>query len=246
MASGFTGQPDSKLVLRGPKVEAAKAAVVKAEVALISAEKDLSQTQITAPFDAIVVERLTTPGSYLQIGAAVTTLYSTDMVEIRVPLSTKDWKNLPEPKSLTGGHWPVQVTGIEEKQNWAGRVWRAEQHVDITTRQRTLLVVVDSPLDQSPPLLPGIFVEVGVYGKVAESVWELPSSSMSQQGEIWYVTENNTLAKLQVEPVFTKDDSIYVKVPDQLDQIATKVVIHPLSTYLPGMNVKPIVENENV
>ncbi len=245
-ASGLTGTPASELVLHGPQLNAAKAAVAKVEAALLSAEKDLSQTRITAPFDAIVKERLTAPGSYLQTGTAVATLYSTDMIEVPVPLSTRDWQNLPEPSTLGEAEWPVQLTGVEDKRTWSGRVLRAEQHVDSTSRQRTLLVVVDRPMDQTPPLLPGIFVEVGMSGRMAENVWKLPGSALSQQGEIWYVTKDDTLAKLQAEPVFSNDKAIYVQVPVQMARVPTRIVVHPLSSYLPGMAIQPVVENDNV
>ncbi|MFT5700468.1 MAG: membrane fusion protein (multidrug efflux system) [Desulforhopalus sp.] len=245
-ASGLSGEPDSELVLHGPQLDAAVAAVTKAEAALKSAEKNLSRTKITAPFNAIVVERLTAPGSYLQTGTAVATLYSTDMMEVPVPLSTRDWKNLPEPTSLAGGDWPVQLTGVEDSQTWSGRVLRAEQHVDSTSRQRTLLVVVDSPMEQTPPLLPGTFVEVGIDGSSVDNVWELPSSALSQRGEIWYVTEDDTLAKLQAEPIFSNGSSIYIEVPADLAKVPARIVVHPLSSYLPGMAIQPVVENDNV
>lgn len=245
-ASGLSGQPASELVLHGPQLTAAKAAVVKAEAVLKNAENDLAKTKITAPFDGIIIERLTAPGSYLQTGTEVATLYSTDMVEVPVPLATRDWHNLPEPESLEGAGRQVQLTGVEDTKTWNGRILRAEQHVDTTSRQRTLIVVVDSPLDQNPPLLPGIFVEVNIDGLDADNVWELPSSALSQQGEIWYVTEEDTLAKLPVQPAFSSSSSIYVEVPEQLAQSPARIVVHPLSSYLPGMAIQPIVESDNV
>lgn len=244
-ASGLSGEPDSDLVLHEPQLEAAKAAVAKAEAALVSAEKNVSRTKIISPFDAIVVERLTAPGSYLQAGTAVATLYSTDMIEVAVPLSTRDWKNLPETTTLIGSSWPVELKGVEDGQTWPGRVLRAAQHVDSTSRQRTLIVAVDSPLDQVPPLLPGTFVEVGVNGSDIENVWKLPNSALSQRGEIWYVTENNILASFSTEPIFSNESSIYINVPEEFAQTSVKIVVHPLSSYLPGMKVQPVVENTN-
>jgi RND family efflux transporter MFP subunit len=244
-ASGLSGEPDSDLVLHEPQLEAAEAAVTKAEAALVSAEKNLSRTKIIAPFNAIVVERLTAPGSYLQAGTAVATLYSTDMIEVAVPLSTRDWKNLPETTTLIGSSWPVELKGVESGQTWPGRVLRAAQHLDSTSRQRTLIVAVDSPLDQVPPLLPGTFVEVGLNGSDIENVWKLPNSALSQRGEIWYVTEGGTLARFSTEPLFSNESSIYINVPDEFAQMSMKIVIHPLSSYLPGMKVQPVAENTN-
>jgi len=245
-ASGLKGQPASELVLHGPQLAAARAAVVKAEAALKSAENDLAKTKITAPFDGIIIERLTSPGSYLQTGTEVATLYSTDMIEVHVPLATKDWDKLPNPETLEGSGWPVQLTGVEDKKGWTGRILRAEQHVDTTSRQRTLIIVVDSPQDQDPPLLPGIFVEVAIHGNEVDNVWELPSSALSQKGEIWYVTKDNTLQKMQAQSSFSSDDSIYVEVPEQMSLAPVRIVVHPLSSYLPGMSIQPITENDNV
>ena len=244
-ASGLSGEPDSDLVLHEPQLEAAEAAVTKAEAALASAEKNVTRTKIIAPFNAIVVERLTAPGSYLQAGTAVATLYSTDMIEVAVPLSTRDWKNLPETTTLIGSSWPVELKGVENGQTWPGRVLRAAQHVDSTSRQRTLIVAVDSPLDQVPPLLPGTFVEGGVNGSDVENVWKLPNSALSQRGEIWYVTEGGILARFSTEPLFSNESSIYINVPDEFAQTSVKIVIHPLSSYLPGMKVRPVAENTN-
>lgn len=244
-SSGLSGEPDSDLVLHGPQLDAAKAVVAKAEAALLNAEKELSRTLIRAPFDAIVVERFTSPGSYLQTGTTVASLYSTDMVEVPVPFSTKDWNNLPDTATLNGGQWPAQLIGVEDGQSWSGRVLRAEQHVDSTTRQRSLMVAVDSPFSYTPPLLPGTFVEVKINGKAVENVWELPSSALSQRGEIWYVNEGDTLARFAAEPVFSNGNFIYVEVPESLASVPTKIVVHPLSSYLPGMAVQPVVEDNN-
>ena len=173
-ASGLSGEPDSDLVMHKPQLDAAKAAVTKAETALASAEKNLSRTIITSPFDAIVVERLTAPGSYLQAGTEGATLYSIDMIGIPVALSMRDWRNLPDPAILSDNRWPVQLTSVENGQTWSGRVLRAQQHIDATSRQRTLLVAVDSPLDQVPPLLPGTFIEARISGSKVDNIWKLP------------------------------------------------------------------------
>lgn len=244
-ASGLSGEPDSALVLRHPQLIAAEAAVSKAEAALTSAAKNLSRTKITSPFDAIVVERRTAPGSYLQAGAEVATLYSTDMVEIAVPLSTRDWANLPDPATLSDERWPVQLTAVENGQTWSGYALRAQQHVDSSSRQRTLLVAVDSPLKQVPALLAGTFVEARISGSRVDNIWELPSSALSQRGEVWYVTEQDTLARFSTEPVFSSGNFIYVAVPEELAPSPTRVVVHPLSSYLPGMIVHPVTEGDN-
>ncbi len=117
-ASGMKGEPDSELVLRRPQLLAAQAAVTHAKAALASARKNLSQTRITAPFDALVVERNVAPGSFVQAGTEVAALYSTDRVELSVALPANDWQNLPAAGTLSSGAWPATLTGVEGGQRW--------------------------------------------------------------------------------------------------------------------------------
>lgn len=243
-ASGLAGEPDSELVLHKPQLVAAKAAVAQAKAALTSAQKDVNRCRIRAPFDAVIIERLTAPGSYLQAGTEVATLYSTDMMEISIPLAAKDWANLPVEQTLTTSSWPVRLTGVESGATWQGRVLRSQLHLDETSRQRKLLLALDSPFDQAEPLLPGTFVLASLEGKSIANIWELPDTALSQRGEIWYVTEDNTLACFMADSVFTSGNNIYIRVPQEFSDGAS-IVVHPLSSYLSGMVVNPVEEDHN-
>lgn len=241
-SSGLGGKPDSALVLRKPQLAAAQAAVTTSQATLRNAKHDLAQTHMLVPFDALVVERLVSPGGYVQAGTQVATLYSTDRIEIRVALSARDWQNLPSSNVLTAGNWPVELTDVENGQRWSGHVIRVEQHRDDTTRQRALIIAVDQPLDLNPALLPGTFVKARVAGTQRGDLWKLPISALSQRGEIWYVTAFNTLAKVEATPLFSDADNIYVAVPEQLDTMPQQVLAHPLNGYLEGMHVNPVEE----
>ncbi len=239
-SSGLQGEPDSDLVLRKPQLAAAKAAVKEAEANLKAAEKDLSQTAIKAPFDSLVIQRAVSPGSYVQTGTEVATLYSTDRVEISVALSAQEWSNLPGLKILNSGKWPVTITSVENHQTWHGRVLRAEQSLSDETRQRSLIISVDSPLDLAPALFPGTFVEAHIEGRDIAGVWKLPTSALSQRGEIWYVSADKTLKKFSASPRFSSSGYIYITPPESLTNQAVSILTSPLNSYLEGMAVKPV------
>jgi RND family efflux transporter MFP subunit len=244
-ASGMKQEPASALVLRQPQLAAAKAAVAKAEADLVSARKNLTKTRIVAPFDALVVQRHISPGSYLQAGTAVATLYSTDRVEIAVSLSADEWAKLPEAAELNSGQWPVALSHVQNGRKWRGRILRAQHHLDTSTRQRGLVLALDQPLDADPPLLPGTFVKATIPGRRLENLWKLPGSALSQAGEIWYVQADNTLASFSAKPLFNDGDVIYVSVPDTLKGREQNVLIHPLNSYLVGMRVNPVQEADH-
>ena len=239
-SSGLTGEPASALVLREPHLAAAGAAVTRAAAILAAATKDLNHTVIVAPFDALVVSRSVSPGSYVQTGSQLATLYSTDRVEIAVSLSAAAWRNLPEAASLQAGDWPVTLVSVDNETHWTGRVLRDAQHLDGATRQRTLVLAVDRPLDQDPPLLPGTFVEAQLEGRLVDGLWKLPASARSQQGEVWYVTANGTLRSFAATPIFSDRTHVYIAPPEALRDVPGKVVIHPLNSYVQGMMVRPV------
>lgn len=237
--SGMTGEPDSPLVLHEPQVEQARAAVANAEAAVASAEKDLAQTRVRAPFDALIVSRTVSAGSYLQAGNDIAELYSTDRVEISLPVSKLDWQRLPDIDVLDQGHWPVTLNSVETGQQWHGYIQRTELHLDETTRQQSVIAAVDRPLENTNMLAPGTFLRAEIKGRELSDLWRLPSSSLSQRGEIWYVN-NGILAKFSADPVASDEQAIYVRPPNSLIDQSVKVLTHPLSSYMPGMPVNPV------
>lgn len=240
LASGLDGKPDSDLVLRVPQLASAQASVSNAEAFLTSAEKDLRQSVIRSPFDALVISRDVSPGSYLQTGTQVAALYSTDWVEVKVSLSDREWQSLPELNRLISNEWPVDLQAVEGEANWQGKVLRVEQHLDGTTRQRSLIIGVEQPLDQQPMLYPGIFVEVSLGGRQMDNLWRVPITSLSQRGEIWYVTADRNLRKFATAPVFSDEQFIYIEPPASFISSPQQVLLQPISSYVEGMAVAPI------
>ncbi|MFT7052527.1 MAG: membrane fusion protein (multidrug efflux system), partial [Psychromonas sp.] len=203
------------------------------------------KTAIRAPFDALIVEQNIQPGSYLQVGSSVAQLYSTDSVEIEIPLSAKQWENLPKLSNSAlsqknAEKWPVMLYSTDGDRSWQGYVTRIEQHLDLTSRQRSLVVAVDHPFDQDVGLFPGTFVQAHIEGAVLDNTWQLPASAISQQGEIWFISEDNQLNKVAANKVFEKGGLVYVTPIAALN--AAKIIKRPLSNYIVGMLVMPKVE----
>ncbi|WP_421850097.1 efflux RND transporter periplasmic adaptor subunit [Marinomonas sp.] len=242
-AAGFKGDPDSDLVLRVPQLANAQAEVDSAKATLLEAQDNLKHTQIVAPFDALVISRNISPGSYLSSGGEVATLYSTDRAEITINLASTDWQKLPDMKTLLN-RTSVIIHSIDSNDQWQGRVIGIDQHIDTTTRMRSLIVGVDSPLDQTPPLLPGSFVTTQLEGKAIANLWKLPSTALSQKSEIWYVNDEKRLDAFDTTPFFVDSQSIYILVPENLRNRAYQVVKKPFSSYLKNTLVNPSEQSQ--
>lgn len=243
-ASGLQGEPASELVLRQPQLKAAVATVKQAEALLRNARRDLSRTKVLAPFDALIVQRLVSLGTYVQPSTEIAQLFSTEYVEVNMDLSLKDWHNLPDIDLQDSKVLPVKLYSAEGEESWTGHILRVEQHLDSNTRQRSLVVAVDRPLDQTPALYPGTFLKAQIEGHAVNNLWKLPSSAMSQRGEIWYVTQENVLANFSADPIFSDSEAIYIAPPEALAKASQRVLFHPLSSYTKGMKV--IVKERSV
>ncbi|MDD8060174.1 efflux RND transporter periplasmic adaptor subunit [Shewanella metallivivens] len=241
LRSGLSGEPASPLVLRTPQLAQAKAALDNAKQALKKAQQDLAYTQITAPFDALIISRNIQPGSYVQTGTELGILYSVAEVEINVPLSEMQWKNLPafDNAELAKTPWNVTLQSTDGQYQWQGYIERVEQHLTETSRQRSLVVVVDDPLAQQTDLYPGTFVKTKIQGRSLTNLWQLPSSAISQQGDIWFVDENGLLAKSAANIAFEKGGFVYVTpMTNKQDMPAQmQVVKRPLSNFKVGTKV---------
>ncbi|MCT8987946.1 efflux RND transporter periplasmic adaptor subunit [Shewanella phaeophyticola] len=241
LRSGLSGEPASPLVLRTPQLAQAKAALDNAKLALKKAQQDLAYTQITAPFDALIISRDVQPGSYVQTGTELGTLYSVAEVEINVPLSEMQWKNLPafDNAELAKTPWNVTLQSTDGQYQWQGYIERVEQHLTETSRQRSLVVVVDDPLAQQTDLYPGTFVKTKIQGKSLTNLWQLPSSAISQQGDIWFVDDNGLLAKSAANIAFEKGGFVYVTPMTNKQDMPAKmqIVKRPLSNFKVGTKV---------
>ncbi|MBR9910131.1 MAG: efflux RND transporter periplasmic adaptor subunit [Gammaproteobacteria bacterium] len=241
--SGLSGAPDSPLVLREPQLQAAEANLVKAREQLAAAQRDLDNTVLRAPFDALVVSRDIQPGSYLQAGTQVAMLYSSQRLEIEIPLSASQWQNLPAPASLDAEPWPVLLQSAESQQQWPAYVTRVSQHLASDSRQRSLVVTVDTPLALPTPLYPGTFTSARISGREVDDVWKIPASAITQSGYFWLVDEQQQLQTRPATVVFAKGNDSYVRPPAGLS--SGQVVVRPLNTYLAGMRVNARLEEKS-
>lgn len=238
-ASGFTEAPDSDLVLRTPQLAAAKAELASAEAELADAVNDLNSTYLVAPFDALVVERTISPGTYLSVGTEVGTLYSTDRVEVSIDLANSDWLKLPDTQTLLKNDWPVTIKSVDSPAQWQGNILHVGLHIDDETRMRSLTVSLNNPLSQALPLIPGSFVEINLEGKKLDKLWRLPNTALSKKSEIWYLDKDSRLATFETTPRFVDSQYVYIDVPDTMQSNAYQVLTQPYNSYIKGTLVTP-------
>ncbi|MBX3511309.1 MAG: efflux RND transporter periplasmic adaptor subunit [Hyphomonadaceae bacterium] len=233
----------SPLALREPQLAQARAQLAAAQAALRSAELDLSRTSIRAPFTGRMRERRANVGDYVGPGSPVAVMFSTDTMEIRVPLTDADLAALRVPVGFTASaanpgpaaHVNMMMGG--RIVTWEGRLARTEASVDSRTRLVYGLVEVSNPFASTTPLAPGMFVSIRLEGSGRETLVAAPRSALKRNEYVYVVREDNTIDVRQVRPAQTTADEVLFRegVAD-----GERVVVSVLTSPRQGMAVTPI------
>lgn len=225
--SGFTGAAGD-LVLRTPQLATAKASVEAAKLTLKLAENDLSNATIRAPYNGYVVSRNINPGEFIEAGRVIASLYSDNLMEVRLPLTSSQFSQLPS--SLT--EIDVNLESTYSKESWAGRAKRLTKVIDTNDRWRELIVVVES--EHSP--LSGEFVNADFKGLELGPLLKLPESTLSRDRYIWHVVEGR-LRSFPAKIQFSEDAHVFVLPPQEIAKQSFEVVLSPTNSMLEGARV---------
>ena len=195
--------PPPPLVAKEPQLSAAKAKLEADNADLNKALLSLERTELKAPFNGRVSHENVDIGQYVSPGQNLATLYSTDAVEIVLPLEEEDlaWFHVP---GFTSDNSPVSSATVMARLagqalSWQGEVVRAEGKLDERTRMINVVVRVNKPYAKKPPLALGLFVTVRIEGCTLPHAALIPRSALRQGNMVWVVDKNNRLHFRKVE-----------------------------------------------
>lgn len=197
-------QPASDLTLRKPQLAGAEASVKAAEARLTQARLDLERTQIRAPYDGIIREQLVDLGQYLSPGKAVANIFSQGAVEIRLPLTSLQYRRLDDAPNP-----PVTVTveGDVQPISWHGKIVRRAGALDVDSRQLFVIAEV-KPTTHTLPV--GQYVNASIQGKTLHNVVVIPRTALYENSYVWLANDDNTLRRADVTIAWKTTDSIIV------------------------------------
>jgi len=240
--------PDAKvtdLYLRKPQLMTAQAQVKSAKAALKLAKRDLNNTSVVAPFDALVVSRSVGVGQFVSMGAKIAKLHNIEVAEVVFPVAGFDSAFLPE-----------QLLGLEANVATEGRyslsrpatIVRDLGLIDTDTRMSNIVVRIEDPYSMKsnlPKLMFGHYVNVTFKGQVLNSVFRL-SQDLVNNNSVWVVGEENKLDRKAVEVL--REEGQYFLLGNGLSE-SDKIVLTLPEYPQKGMEVKiageaDVVESE--
>jgi membrane fusion protein, multidrug efflux system len=232
--SGLSGEPMSALVLRKPQLNAAQKQLSAAAATLLTAQKELAYCEIRSPFNGLIHSQSVSMGQLLSNGDEVTQITGTDKLEIKIALDADQW-------SMLGTDYiEKEVSLVDEFNNhsWTGNIARAGKEILPKSRLRQVFCEVKFPLSQNPQLLSGTFLTISLVGKKIPNLLQLPESTITKQGLVWYKQENNRLQSFAAKPVFYKEGSVFIHPPDKLS-FPIHIALYPNNAFLNGLAISP-------
>ncbi len=232
----------SDLTLRKPQLAEALAELDLNQAALEKATEDLDRTIIRAPFDGMIVEKLSDLGQFVNTGAQIATTVSIDLAEVRLPVSLKDFQYLDLEHFSRERTVPVTLTadiGRDEPATWQGNVVRSEGIVNDASRVVHVVAQVENPYDNTEahehPLLFGTFVNARIEGREAGDVFVVPRHAIYDGNTVWVVDDSDEIHPQELTIIRSDRNSAYISAGLGNGDL---VCITPIDQPLPGMRVK--------
>ena len=214
------------------KLDQQDAAIDRLGVGIERAERDLSNTELRAPFAGFVAEVEAARGKWVNPGDPIARLIDEDSLEIRFTLADADFGRL----------WRDGLIGRPLQASWRlgrtsfpleGEVTRIESTVDPASGGVEVFAAITGNLEAAP-LRPGAFVEVLLPDQVYQQVALLPASALFH-GDTVYAVEDGRLAARAVELV--ADRGLQILVQGELSA-GEPVLTSRLAEVAPGLKVQ--------
>ena len=233
------GEEPTGLVIREPQIRQAEAEYAAAEADLAVARLHLERTRISLPFDGVVVSESVDVGQFVGNGSRLATVYGTDVVEVRVPLDSRElaWFDIPSHRGDPGASAEVSASFGGTRSTWEGRVTRMEAQVDQTSRMVHVVIEVSDPYETSdgrPALLPGSFVDIRISGRTLQDVVSVPRHAIHDGRRVW-VFDDGKLDVREVEII--REDRQQTLIASGLED-GDLVIVSTLDAVTDGMTIR--------
>lgn len=237
----------SDLALRRPQVAEAESRLASAEAALDEAELALSRTEVRAPFTGRVQERLADLGSFVSPGAQLLRIYSTDVVEVPLPLTDGDLEALNlnigfrATGETSGPEVKLSALVAGREREWTAELVRTDGGFDNQTRVLFAYAELEDPYgsgsDDGIPLAPGLFVTAEVEGQDLGDVLVIPRTALRGADRVFVLEGDDTLRIRDVEVASSNRQEALLTSGLEVGDI---VITSPVRGAADGMTVAPI------
>ncbi len=226
------------------QIKEAESSLLTAESRMDTAKLRLERCTVTAPFQGRIKKVSIEKGQYLSPGVGVITLADDSVLEIQVPLDSRDankWLPFDSNDTNTSNAWVSGLKHVKCKVHWteskSDSYWEGTLNrvvkFDEQTRTVTVAIQVNgaealSINHGSLPLIEGMFCSVEVPGKTLKNVYRVPRWAVSFENTV-YVAVNDRLKTIPVEVARSQGEEAFISEGLKPgDRVITTRVIDPM------------------
>lgn len=226
----------------------AEASLAEARAGFSQAQQDVGRTEISAPFTGLVRSENVDIGQFVSRGTPIASIYASDQVEIRLPISDRQLAYLDIPigrrGELDADAQPKVTLSTEfagQQVSWDGSIVRAEAAIDTSSRMMFLVARVAAD-DKAIPLSVGLFVNADIEGRKAENVVVLPRTALRENNQVLVVGDDQKLRFRDVKLLRLYQNDLLIE--GGLND-GDRVCVSPIQTAIDGMSVNPVNDTSN-
>tara|TARA_R110002124_G_scaffold233406_1_gene398806 strand:- start:196211 stop:197377 length:1167 start_codon:yes stop_codon:yes gene_type:complete len=200
MLNGDTPAP--MLVSRDPQRAEAKANLKSAQAQLENAQLDLQRTRYILPFDGRVIKSAISEGQYVTQGQDYGSVFDLSGYEVHAFLEDQklEWLLTHEDLDIE-----IAVDYLGATQTYTGLLKRGAATLNAQTRFAQVSFSLEG---DTRDLIPGIFATIHVKGAVINDIALIPASALQKNNVVWTVTDEDTLAPLTPEVVYSSGEHV--------------------------------------
>lgn len=244
-----SGEP-TPFALNKPQVMNAEARLLAAEADLKEAELNVARTEINVPFLGRVSEKAIGIGQYVTAGTRLGRVFSTDIVEIRLPLTDAQLEELNLPIGFMADAFNAPAVTFKahvgnQEHVWTGHIVRTNAQVDKQTRMIYAIAEVEDPYglgsDEGAPIAVGMFVSAEIAGVSSRSAMVLPRLALRNANKVYVINDDNRLEIRTVDVLSTSEDEVLITGGVEPGE---KVVTSTIPAAVDGMEVRAITREQ--
>lgn len=235
------------LVRRDPQIAAAKANLQATQARLQQAEINLKRTRISMPFPGRVVQAGIDVGEVIIANQPVGIVYSTERLEVPVPLEVDQlaWLDLgkianhqqqTDKDKTPPSTAQILITLAGKDYRLPGHIIRVESELDSLSRLARVVISLaanDIPIELQEEVIPGLFVDVELTARKLQNITVLPRSVLRENAILW-LAQKQKLTFIKANIIYQSANEIWLRdLP-----VGTLIINSTLDVITEGMHIR--------
>ncbi len=229
------------------RIKETKSSWAAAKARLQQAQANLERCQVAAPFRGRLTQVSVEQGQYVAPGQVLVTLTDDSVLEIRVPLDSRDvrrWLRFDQAQRSQAEAWFGRPEAVACRIRWTedkqGHIWQGtlDRIVDFDQQTRTVTVAVriGAKAAQSGegglPLVAGMFCTVEIPGRTVTDAFQVPRAAVSFKNTV-FIAKDKRLKTVPVKVARIDGNFAYITAGlSGGDQVITTRLVDPLENIL--------------